>query len=263
MYLRLACEPAETRCNPVYLTMTNGAIWMVTGTNYLSGLTIDDSSEIKGMGLVMTVNGKETEIKAGSYEGEIVLTAGEAPSRGEGGPELKAPVIGEAAELEVEAAEAFDVDLELAPFNVTVGDGMVLEFSCVQYSVGDGTISILIPDTAKQIDCTIVDGEWVMEGADFVDEAIIAEAKTMYEAQGGAPAAGESAGKSADGGKWDAWIAYLNDLLEQDTGLDIYERVKEDLAAVTEADYEGMTNGSVFGVFANLYNAIPFEDFVG
>ena len=263
MYLRLACEPAETRCNPVYLTMTNGAIWMVTGTNYLSGLTIDDSSEIKGMGLKMTVNGVETEIKAGSYEGEIILTAGEAPSRGEGGPELKAPVIGEAAELEVEAAEAFNVDLELAPFNVTVGDGMVLEFSCVQYSVGDGTISILIPDTAKQIDCTIVDGEWVMEGADFVDEAIIAEAKTMYEAQGGAPAAGESAGKSADGGKWDAWIAYLNGLLEQDTGLDIYERVKEDLAAVTEADYEGMTNGSVFGVFANLYNAIPFEDFVG
>jgi hypothetical protein len=30
-----------------------------------------------------------------------------------------------------------------------------------------------------------VDGEWVMEGADFVDEAIIAAAKAIYEAEVG------------------------------------------------------------------------------
>ncbi len=258
MYLRLACEPAETRCNPVYLTMTNGSVWMVTGANYLSGLTIDETSQIKGMGLEMTVNGVKTEILPGSYEGEIVLTAGEAPSRGEGGPELKAPVIGEAAELEVEAAEAFQADLELAPFNVTVGDGMVLEFSCVQYAFGDGTVSLLIPDTAKQIDCSIVDGAWIMEGSDFVDDAIIAEAKAMYEAQGGA-----AAGETADGGNWDAWIAYLNGLLDQDPTLDIYDMVKRDLEAATEADYKGMLDGTVFGVFANLYDATPYEDFAG
>ena len=141
---------------------------------------------------------------------------------------------------------------------MTVGDGMVLEFSCVQYAFGDGTVSLLIPDTAKQIDCSIVDGAWIMEGSDFVDDAIIAEAKAMYEAQGGA-AAGETAG----GGNWDAWIAYLNDLLDQDPTLDIYDMVKRDLEAATEADYKGMLDGTVFGVFANLYDATPYEDFAG
>lgn len=263
MYLRLACEAAETRCNPIHVTMKNGAIWMVTGTNYLASLTIDETSTIKGMGLKMTVNGKETAIEPGTYEGEVVLTAGEAPSRGEGGPELKAPAIGEAAEIEVDAAEAFRVDLELSPFNVAVGDGMVLEFSSVQYSIGDGAISLLIPDTAKQIDCVITDGEWIMEGSDFVDDAIIAEAKAMYEANGGAAAAGGGSGEpAASGGNWDAWIEYLKSLIDSNIS-DIADQVEAELDAAQESDYTGMTDGTVFGVFAFMYNATPYEDFVG
>lgn len=58
--------------NPVYLTLENGAVWNVTGTSYLAKLTIDDTSAIEGA--VMTVNGVETTIETGSYEGEIVLT---------------------------------------------------------------------------------------------------------------------------------------------------------------------------------------------
>ena len=199
MYLRVAVEPAETRANPVSLTMTNGAIWMVTGENYLTSLSFDDTCSIKGMSITFTVNGVETELEPGTYEGEIVLTAGESPSRGEGGPELKAPVIGDAVAIETEESEtaAAAADLTLEPFNVDVGDGMVLEFTSVQYALGDGMISILIPDTSKQIDCEIVDGEWVFADADFVDQAIIEAAKALYEEAGGAEAAAAGDGAFA------------------------------------------------------------------
>jgi hypothetical protein len=175
--------------NPVSLTLENGAKWMVTGTNYLSSLTIDETSSILGMGLVMTVDGVETEIAAGTYTGQIVLTAGDAPERTAGDAEIKAPVIGEAAEVAaaaaVEQAEAFVAEFTYEPFDVAVGDDMTLPFSSVEFATGDNTVTIYIPDTSKQIDCDIVDGEWVMEGADFVDEAIIAAAKAIYEAEVG------------------------------------------------------------------------------
>ena len=54
------------------LSLTNGAKWIVTEDSYLTQLTIDDSSSIEG---VMTVDGVETEIAAGTYEGEIVVSA--------------------------------------------------------------------------------------------------------------------------------------------------------------------------------------------
>lgn len=258
MYLRLAAKAAPTVNNPVNLTMQNGAKWMVTGTNYLSSLTIDDSSKINGMGLVMTVNGVETEIKAGTYEGEIVLTAGEAPDRGEGDAEMKAPVIGEAAEIAAASAEPeeeFVAEKEVKPFNVEVGDGMVLEFSSVQFATGDGTVSIYIPDTAKLIECVVDGDNWTMEGSDFVDDAIIATAKALYAEDGdAAPAAG--------GGNWDAWIDYLQGLID-DTIADIADRVYEELEVAQESDYTGMLDGTVFGVFANSYNATPYEEFVG
>ncbi len=99
MYLRVNAETAPTVNNPVTLNMTNGAKWMVTGDNYLASLTIDETSSILGMGVTMTVNGAATEIKPGTYTGEIVLSAGEAPARAEGDAEIKAPVIEGAAKL--------------------------------------------------------------------------------------------------------------------------------------------------------------------
>lgn len=64
--------------NPVYLTLTHGATWTVSGKSYLSKLVIDESSAIvAGEGSVtMTVNGVKTPIEAGSYEGRIVLSTG-------------------------------------------------------------------------------------------------------------------------------------------------------------------------------------------
>lgn len=197
MYLRVNAVAAPTVNNPVTLNMANGSKWMVTGTNYLSSLTIDETSSILGMGVTMTVDGKETAIEPGTYEGEIVLTAGEAPARPAGDAEIQAPVIGEAAEIAAASAEAepaFEATNTYEPFPVAVDDGMVLPFSSVELAVSDGAVSIFIPDTAKLIECQIVDGAWVMEGSDFVDDAIIAAAKALYDGDGAAaaPASGEA-----------------------------------------------------------------------
>jgi hypothetical protein len=73
---RLKNTPAPTVNNPVYLSLTKGATWTVAGTSYLSKLVIDNSSSITAAGgtVKMTVNGKKTPIKAGSYEGKIVVS---------------------------------------------------------------------------------------------------------------------------------------------------------------------------------------------
>ena len=58
------------------LTLT-GATWNVTEDSYLTALTIDDASSIAGADgaeIVMTVDGVETAVEAGSYEGEIVIS---------------------------------------------------------------------------------------------------------------------------------------------------------------------------------------------
>ena len=68
---RLKNTAAPTVNNPVCLTLTNGAVWNVTGTSYLSKLTVDDAS-VNG---VVTVDGAEVDISAGgSWEGEITVT---------------------------------------------------------------------------------------------------------------------------------------------------------------------------------------------
>ena len=61
--------------NPVFLTLENGAVWNVTGESYLARLTMDETAAIQGG--TMTVNGVETPIEAGTYEGEIVITPAE------------------------------------------------------------------------------------------------------------------------------------------------------------------------------------------
>ena len=274
MYLRVKAETAPTVNNPVSVTMTNGSKWMVTGTNYISSLTIDDSSTIAGMGLVMTVDGVETAIEPGSYTGEIILTAGEAPARGEGDAEIEAPALGEAAAITVEAPAAeepaavpADAEvIEYVPFEVAMPDGAVLSFDSMTLTVTDSTATIAITG-GKTIDCVIENGEWIMADADFFDEAIIASVKAGYEGTA-APATSEepasaepaSAEPAAEGSSWDAWIAYLTGLID-DKIADIADMVAGELAVAKEEDYTGMLDGTVFGVFAFTYDAIPYEEF--
>jgi len=72
---RVKNTAAPTVNNPVYLTLENGAVWNVTGTSYLTKLTVDNAV-VNG---VVTVDGAPIDISAGgSWEGEIVV----APAAG-------------------------------------------------------------------------------------------------------------------------------------------------------------------------------------
>ena len=64
--------------NGVNVTLTNGSTWAVTGTSYLSSLTIDDTSSILAADgsqvVVLLVDGVVTELAAGTYTGAITVT---------------------------------------------------------------------------------------------------------------------------------------------------------------------------------------------
>jgi hypothetical protein len=65
--------------NDISVTLTDDAVWTVTGESVITGLTIEKKAKIKaprGQKVTMTVDGKETPIKAGTYEGKIVLSVG-------------------------------------------------------------------------------------------------------------------------------------------------------------------------------------------
>ncbi len=68
--------PAAPVNNGVVAAFINGSVWTVTGTCYLSSLTITDSWVVapEGKTLTMTVDGESRKVEAGKYSGSIVLT---------------------------------------------------------------------------------------------------------------------------------------------------------------------------------------------
>ncbi len=63
--------------NPVYLTLTNGTVWNVTGTSFLTKLTVT-GAVVNGN---VTVDGEPIDISSGgSWEGDIVVTPAEGAS---------------------------------------------------------------------------------------------------------------------------------------------------------------------------------------
>lgn len=60
--------------NGVILSLDSKSSWTVTGTSWLTRLIVEDGAEVKGIDgrkISMTVNGTETNIAAGEYEGVI------------------------------------------------------------------------------------------------------------------------------------------------------------------------------------------------
>jgi hypothetical protein len=57
--------------NGVLVTLKNGATWNVAGTSYLSSLTIEEGSQVVG---TLTVDGVETPLQPGTYQGQLTLT---------------------------------------------------------------------------------------------------------------------------------------------------------------------------------------------
>ncbi len=65
--------------NGVIVSLADGSTWTVTGTSYLTALSLDATSAVAarpGRRVTMTVGGEETAITPGaSYAGAIVITA--------------------------------------------------------------------------------------------------------------------------------------------------------------------------------------------
>jgi hypothetical protein len=69
-------KPGPSVNNGLLLTL-NASTWTVTGTSYLTGLTLGEGARIKapaGNKFSMTVNGVPTPIQPGSYKGNIVIS---------------------------------------------------------------------------------------------------------------------------------------------------------------------------------------------
>lgn len=69
--------PTAAINNGVIVALDADSTWKVTGTSYLTHLTIAEGATIAasdGSSIVMTVDGVETALTAGTYEGEIVIS---------------------------------------------------------------------------------------------------------------------------------------------------------------------------------------------
>lgn len=63
--------------NGVIVTLDGQSTWTVTGTSYLTALTLEEGAVVQapqGQHLTATLNGQPLELNPGSYQGEIVLT---------------------------------------------------------------------------------------------------------------------------------------------------------------------------------------------
>lgn len=68
--------PHEIYSNGLLVTLNGTSSWQVAGTSYISYLKIADGATVtapEGKSLKMLVDGKETEIKAGTYTGKITI----------------------------------------------------------------------------------------------------------------------------------------------------------------------------------------------
>ena len=68
--------PCPVVNNGVIVSLDSRSVWTVTGTGYISALHIADGAKIVGKGgknVVMTVNGVETSLRPGDYEGDIQI----------------------------------------------------------------------------------------------------------------------------------------------------------------------------------------------
>jgi hypothetical protein len=76
---RVKNTPGAAVNNGVIVTLTNGSKWTVTGTSYLTKLVIEGGSSVtpsSGKTMTLTVNNGSpvTDIPAGTYSGNIVIT---------------------------------------------------------------------------------------------------------------------------------------------------------------------------------------------
>ncbi|MCD8008163.1 MAG: hypothetical protein LUF68_04420, partial [Clostridiales bacterium] len=67
--------PCSAINDPVYVSLTNGSVWTVTGESYLAKITVEAGSAVNGM---VTVDGEEVDVSAGGvWEVDIIVVPAE------------------------------------------------------------------------------------------------------------------------------------------------------------------------------------------
>lgn len=69
--------PAPAVNNGVVVSLDGESVWTVTGTSYLTRLTLAEGAVVRGAdgkAVTLTVDGKKTELKPGEYAGALVLS---------------------------------------------------------------------------------------------------------------------------------------------------------------------------------------------
>ena len=146
------------------LTLENGSVWNVSETSYLTKLTVDASSSVSG---TMTVNGAETPIAAGTYEGEIVVSPAAASGEASG-----------------EATSELASSVELKGVNVR--DAFTLDVTLSFEDQGNGVKAYAIDFDGHHIEGVINMGAWVCSSEDSAEQDITDAVQAAYEAQTGA-----------------------------------------------------------------------------
>ena len=69
--------PAPTVNNGIIVSLDGTSVWTVTGTSYITSLTLSEGAKIMAPGgkqLHVTVNGEKSVLKPGTITGKIVLS---------------------------------------------------------------------------------------------------------------------------------------------------------------------------------------------
>jgi hypothetical protein len=75
--------PGPAVNNGVIVSLDDRSTWTVTGTSYVTSLTIAGGATLaapEGRKVTMTVDGEETAVEAGTYKGDIVISVTGASS---------------------------------------------------------------------------------------------------------------------------------------------------------------------------------------
>ena len=208
-----------------------------------------------GAGTVNTEALVDVDIHDTALEGDIVMSM--------------APLAGSTSTMDVTLSNA-TIDGAITTSNATLAipDGNITIDNIM--SVGMVTNEYGVREDACYLNVTLADGAvWNVTETSYVSELTVDSTSTVNgvitETADGfivEPAAETAeAAPAAGGSNWDSWIEYLMGLA--DPQLDIYDMVMGELAVAQEEDYTGMLDGTVYGVFAFQYDAIPYEEWQG
>ena len=119
-----------------------------------------------------------------------------------------------------------------------------------------GTVAVL-----EEAEETSAGGQGGGESAEEGGSGEAAPAGEGESAEGAAPAEAAPAAEDAEVDKWTAYVQYLNDVLDLDPSFELYDQMKGELAEITQDQYNGMEDGTVFGALQHSYQAVSFEEY--